>query len=78
MSMNVMEVRRWLEEQDQLDEVGVDEGGLAIQNTRTGDYLEIGGIPEDCVWRPAKERGRNERFRARHSGRRTKAKAAQA
>lgn len=49
--MEVTEIRQWLDSIPADAYVGVDEGGLclrAVQGTElTGDYLEIGGIPEE-------------------------------
>jgi hypothetical protein len=49
MSMNVKEIKRWLESLSDLDEVGVDDGGLCLRSVQHPNvYCEIGGIPEDA------------------------------
>jgi hypothetical protein len=48
MSMNVKEIKRWLDTLSDLDEVGVDEGGLTLCSVNHPNvYVEIGGIPSD-------------------------------
>ncbi len=46
MSMDVKEIKDWLDTLDPDDGVGVDEGGLCLVVEGEPDcYLEIGGIP---------------------------------
>jgi hypothetical protein len=48
MSATVAEIKEWLSEFNDDEEVGIDEGGLAL--CRVGDpfsYYEIGGMPEE-------------------------------
>lgn len=53
MAVTIGELRMWL---DELEEdgvgrnnlVGVDDGGLSLVVVETGDYYEVGGVPEDC------------------------------
>jgi len=48
MSTNVMELRRWLNTLSDLDEVGIDDGGLCLQSVNDPNaYYEVGGLPED-------------------------------
>lgn len=45
--MAVSEVIRWLQHLRPTDEVGIDEGGLALATEDGNAYLEVGGFPEE-------------------------------
>lgn len=46
--MPVQEIINWLSTLPMDAEVGIDEGGLALQVVNSPDiYLELGGLPED-------------------------------
>lgn len=47
MAMTVSEIKEWLDSLPADASVGIDDGGLALQQVGTEAYLEIGGIPED-------------------------------
>lgn len=48
MSMNVMEVKRWLNTLDPLDEVYIDDGGLSLRSVQDDPaYIEVGGLTQD-------------------------------
>ena len=52
MSTNVMELMRWLNTLNPLEEVAIDEGGLYLRAVFYDKkaYLEVGGMPEcDCL-----------------------------
>lgn len=48
MAASVSEIVEWLKTLHPDDEVGIDDGGLALRSMNEPDaYLEIGGMPED-------------------------------
>jgi hypothetical protein len=47
MAMTVSEIKEWLDSLPADALVGIDDGGLALQQIGAEAYLEIGGIPED-------------------------------
>jgi hypothetical protein len=47
MAMIVSEIKEWLESLPPGALVGIEEGGLSLQQIGGEAYLEIGGIPED-------------------------------
>jgi hypothetical protein len=47
MSIPVSELKRWAATLDDVDHVGIDEGGLTLQVVGYDIYLEVGGIPEE-------------------------------
>ena len=48
MSMTVAEIKDWLNNLDDDDEVGIDDGGLILQAVHSAEiYLEVGGMPRE-------------------------------
>jgi hypothetical protein len=48
MAMFVEDIKAWLNTLDDDTLVGIDDGGLCLQETtNTENYLEVGGIPEE-------------------------------
>lgn len=48
MAMTVGEIKDWLNNLDDDEEVGIDDGGLALQVVHNAEiYIEIGGIPQE-------------------------------
>lgn len=45
--MSVGEVLDWLEDKDYHHSLAIDEGGLTLVVVDTGEYLELGGVPEE-------------------------------
>lgn len=47
MAMIVSEIKEWLDSLPANAVVGIDEGGLALQQVGAEAYLDVGGIPKD-------------------------------
>lgn len=47
MAVGVAELRKWLNGQDEADEVAIDDGGLALVIVGGDAYIEVGGMPDE-------------------------------